>query len=1148
MSDPGTFQQIATHLALAVAPLREATRDVESFRQFMRRLGWAPTNLPASYQNLGNAAANALAALEALSDDATIQEVLDLIENVGDVHRAIKNLGDAPAGVDAAALLAEIGETLFEFLLVEYLASVQPDVYRALEMLDVIVHEHHEESATRPAYVRTRLRYAEIPRVLTDPLSIPQRVYGWGDMDLDFELLAEHLLYVFDALGLNAEIAPVPRALGRAFQSGAPETIGKSLDWQVGIAFFETSILGKPVHVGLRILEAPSEGSAPAGIIVQPDVPNGIAASMPITASTSFELRAGTDLADLFGVLLRPQGIEVRYPFSPGNTLPSAGFGASVVFSPAERAVLLGKAGKTRLDLAGARAGLIIEYTSGELEARVDAAVRDLAIVVSTADIDGFLGELCGGRDLVVPVQFGLEWSNRSGFSFTGGLGIQVSVYPHLELGPILIDRLDLAVAAALGASGPPSLDVSAGVALSGELGPLAFSTEGIGVELKFLFTDGNAGPFDLAFGFKPPTSLGIVIDAGPVTGGGFLAFDHPRGRYAGILQLAIYEIAITAIGLLDTKSEAGENLPAPGFSFLIIVCVEFTPIQLGFGFTLNGVGGLAGIHRRVVTEALQAGLRAGTLDHILFPQDPVRNAPQIISDLRAVFPVAVGRFVFGPMAKLGWGTPSIITAELGIILELPDPYRLVIIGQGAALLPEDAPIVQIHVDVLGVIDFALETLAIDAAIRDSYVGAFALSGDMAMRLKWGGRPNFALSVGGLNPGFTPPPNFPTLRRIMVSLGLGDNPRISIQGYMAVTSNSVQFGALAELYAEAAGFNVYGHLGFDALVIFDPFYFRFDFRAGFALRRGSSRIAGITVSGMLTGPSPFYVKGRGCLSLLFFDICVPFEATFGNRRSVELPEKSPLAELQAAMADARNWSPALPERLFNGVSIRAPTDTTLLLHDPMGRTSFRQKVIPLNKTLERFGEFAITGPNRFDVTAVRVGDEGAAVDLVEDFMAPALSENLSDKEKVSRDSYELEVVGVEVGSAHAELGPGRTRVVEYEQRIVETPWRVRVLHVLYLMPRVYQLASSFAGSKALSLVNRGGRRRFASLAPQESAVRLEDETWTVAEAATLGVASGFGAAMTKGQAMRAYKSHIRTHPGDAARLEVVSSFEMEDAA
>ena len=151
-------------------------------------------------------------------------------------------------------------------------------------------------------------------------------------------------------------------------------------------------------------------------------------------------------------------------------------------------------------------------------------------------------------------------------------------------------------------------------------------------------------------------------MDAGPVTGGGYIEFDPPSGRYAGVLHCEMFGVGVTAIGVLDARDAEGRPLPPPGFSFLLIISAEFEGLQLGFGFVLTGVGGkLIGIHRGMATDALRSGVRDGSLDHIMFPADPIRNMPQIISDLRAFFP-ALGRFIFGPMARIGWGTPSLFS------------------------------------------------------------------------------------------------------------------------------------------------------------------------------------------------------------------------------------------------------------------------------------------------------------------------------------------------------------------------------------------------------------------------------------------------------------------------------------------------------
>jgi hypothetical protein len=104
-----------------------------------------------------------------------------------------------------------------------------------------------------------------------------------------------------------------------------------------------------------------------------------------------------------------------------------------------------------------------------------------------------------------------------------------------------------------------------------------------------------------------------------------------------------------------------------------------------------------------------------------MFPRDPIRNAPQIISDLSRIFPPAEGQFVFGPMAKIGWGTPTLVEISLAIVIELPDPIRSALLGQIAAFFPErSVALIEIHLDFVAMIDFGAKLLSLDATIRDS--------------------------------------------------------------------------------------------------------------------------------------------------------------------------------------------------------------------------------------------------------------------------------------------------------------------------------------------------------------------------------------------------------------------------------------------
>src|SRR5262249_28521420 len=155
-----------------------------------------------------------------------------------------------------------------------------------------------------------------------------------------------------------------------------------------------------------------------------------------------------------------------------------------------------------------------------------------------------------------------------------GHAGLEATLPVNRSVGGLTLDEV------VLGLKVSDNAMLEALVSGSARLGPVAATITRCGVAFEIHLANGNVGPFTVSTAFRPPSGVGIQIDAGPVSGGGFVAIDTAAGRYSGALNLRIYDIAVSAFGVIDTKLPDGRK----GYSFVILISAEFTPIQLGLG------------------------------------------------------------------------------------------------------------------------------------------------------------------------------------------------------------------------------------------------------------------------------------------------------------------------------------------------------------------------------------------------------------------------------------------------------------------------------------------------------------------------------------------------------------------------------------
>ena len=1032
-----TLRLISEHIALFFSPLKESFSNVASFQNLLTQLGWNVSDLPAEYTQIISNIDQAIDAIENLADDPSLEEIVSSLELSSNIYESINNISNAPIGIDVPSqFLNELPQQLTEFLLIDYLSDNFPSAYNWLIVLGIIKFERIVPPGNRPAFLRKSFLWSQIPELISNPLLFVELVYGWGTTDLKFDVILEQLASLLVSLDfLNLRISDVDKQKRAALLNGG-EDVDAAHGKMMEFSLFHIPVGDTVSEVGLGLYELPVLPGSNPGIVVQPILPSELTQTFDLSSALKFELRANTDILDQFAIMIGPDGLDVRYPFQPGKKLPGAGMGLGFTYNVGSETIIFGGPNSTRLSFDKACFGLDINVRNSEFELKLYAGLPDLRLIIKGGDGDGFISKILGDSEYLINFPANLAWSSVSGLQFEGGGGFEIDFNPHLDFGFLNIKRIGLGINAIT--SGSPGVQLLVDTDIDGALGPISYTIQEIGFSNRLLIEDGNAGPLDIALGFNPPKGIGIQVDASVVKGGGFLYIDTEKGEYAGVAELTIQStISLKAIGIINTKLPNGEE----GFAFLLLITAEFMPIQLGYGFTLNGVGGLIGVNRGMNLTAIRDGVRNDTLDHILFPDDPVANAPAIIANLNSVFPIAEGNHSFGIMGIIGWGVPTLLEVELGLMITFPS-FDLAVIGKVSTALPDKAAaILTLNVAFAGTMSFEKKYFYFDAAIFDSKLLTFSLSGQMALRLLWGDEPNFVLSVGGFNPDFVPPPlELNSLERITLNLLADDNPRLTLKTYFAVTSNTVQFGASIDFLFKVSKFKVVGYFYFHALFQFDPFYFKISIGAGLDVKLGSSTILSVSVSGSLEGPTPWKIKGKGKFKIWFVKFSVSFSETWGESRDTALPGIEVFPKLRESILDDRNWSALLPKN-STLTTLREIPEEELTDHftiHPFGSLSMLQRIVPLKETIALFGNQEPSDYKRFELS---LSIDGNAVDATEkkDYFAPAQFFDLTDAQKISKNAYVKYRAGLAAKTTE-DLSANHhvNRVVEYEIEVLDS--------------------------------------------------------------------------------------------------------------
>ncbi len=613
---------------------------------------------------------------------------------------------------------------------------------------------------------------------------------------------------------------------------------------------------------------------------------------------------------------------------------------------------------------------------------------------------------------------------------FEGGMG--VDVYAPLHWKPvnrgsigIEIPHVRLRLKAQKKQTGTKVIfEASLGLRL--RLGPVELLTDGLGVGWNLerkRGEDGNMGPFSSDWDLLAPDAFGLVVDAKSVKGEGFIARDELRNRWMGALSLEFSKWTLAGVAMVEGDSVMG--------ALWVTRLGVSTPIG-----TFEGIGLFLGIGRRGDREALLDSLKTGSLDSILFPADPVLNAPTILTTMAALMPRAEGYVTFGLMVQWVFGNlkARLVVVEAALLLEFEGKKlrRVYLLGQGKGRLSRlPAHIFSLNIELFGVLDFEKDELLIKASLRNSKLAGGDLTGDGLIYIDGD---QGILSLGGFNPRYPAPSKLPPVRRLTANIADRENFKLVFTAYLAITTSSIQVGGSAYVWAGAHGFSIEGYLKVDLLARFNG-EFAIDVEFEVSLKRGSRVLASIYFKGTFSGISKWRLAGKAKFSVLFLSVSVPVSFELGGAEKPIYEPVDAIGTLVQALEDQESWSAMQAQP---GFTLRGAARTGVWI--PGNQTlRVNQTAVPFRQLITRIGASPLSAPREFAITKIRLGGQEFAFDPVEDNFAPGLYMDVDLEEAVRAPQFERMQSGARIRSPGTKVGGAVDGGGAFEEQVLDEP-------------------------------------------------------------------------------------------------------------
>jgi hypothetical protein len=328
-------------------------------------------------------------------------------------------------------------------------------------------------------------------------------------------------------------------------------------------------------------------------------------------------------------------------------------------------------------------------------------------------------------------------------------------------------------------------------------------------------------------------------------------------------------------------------------------------------------------------------------------------------------------------------------------------------------------------------------------------------------------------------------------------------------------------------------------LSFDALLQFAPLYFDVEICASFSVKVFGLGVWSISIRMRLEGPTPWHARGEASITLLFFDVDVSIDVSWGEPAGPPLPDVDVLPLLTAEIEKPENWRAFNPAGKTALVTIRSiPADEAALVLHPSGTLQIAQKLVPLEVPVSKLGNQRARDGQRFSLVPA-AGGLARTGDVKERFAAAQFND-LDDAARLSAPAFEPMTGGIELTPAgNASFSAAAIkRANRYDLVTIDTagapPPRLLLRIEAVFAQRFF--AGAAVGRSDLSAQSLRAKQPFAER------VQAGDERFVIASSLDSAAIDGFSFG-SEAEARARMSEMIGADPSLAGQVQVLPAFE-----